>query len=232
MKKLFITLAVAALALPTFAAPAPYYVAGDFNGWNAAGNLMAETSAGSGIWTATVSPAAGRHEFKITEGDWSWTAPGPNSWLVADSSGSVTISFDVNTSSDGWLANSQRIGVSASGNANTWTAVGDWQGWNNANAATVMTPIGGGIYEYQQELSDGPHSWKAVATGTWDSISSDSRSINTANYDFNVTGTDNLAVFEVNSLNGTVSLQLIPEPSTLALLGAGLAGLLCLRRRP
>ena len=100
MKKLLITLATAgALVLPALA---DYYVAGDFNGWSATGNLMTETTPGSGIWQATdLNVGSGRHEFKITDGTWDTSYPGPNSWLVADASGVVSISFDVNSYSDG-----------------------------------------------------------------------------------------------------------------------------------
>lgn len=151
MKKLVIIIAVsAALVLPALAQSGTYYVAGDFNGWNAAGNVMTQIS--PGIWQATLNMSTGRHEFKITEGDWSWNIPGTgNSWLYTDGSGNVTVTYDVNTYADGWSSTSGRIGVNV--DPGTWTAVGDWQGWNNANPATAMTALGGGIYELQYAIA-------------------------------------------------------------------------------
>jgi hypothetical protein len=226
MKKLFIALFTAgALALPALAAPPPYYVAGDFNGWNAAGNLMTETSPGSGIWQVSLNMSSGRHEFKITEGDWSWNFPGPNSWLYTDGSGNITITYDANTYADGWSSTSQRIGLSV--DPGSWTAAGDFEGWNNA--AANMTPLGGGIYEYTL-TTPGTWNWKPVVTGTWDSISWDNRSVGTANWQFTV-GVGEEADLYVNAFAGTARIDIVPEPSTLALLGCGLAAGFCWLRR-
>jgi pullulanase len=226
MKKLFIALLTAgALASSALAAPPPpYYVAGDFNGWNAAGNLMTETSAGSGIWQVSLNMSAGRHEFKITEGDWGWNYPGPNSWLYADSLGNISITYDANTYADGWSPTSQRIGESV--DPGTWTAAGSFQGWNNA--AGNMTPLGGGIYEYTV-TTPGSYTWKAVVTGTWDSISWDNRSVATSDWNFTVAD-EKQAHLYVNALAGTAMVEIVPEPSTLALLGLA-AGFCWLRRK-
>ena len=228
MKKLFIALLTAgALASSALAAPPPpYYVAGDFNGWNAAGNLMTETSAGSGIWQVSLNMSAGRHEFKITEGDWGWNFPGPNSWLYADSLGNISITYDANTYADGWSPTSQRIGESV--DPGSWTAAGDFEGWNNA--AGNMTPLGGGIYEYTL-TTPGTWNWKAVVTGTptWDSISWDNRSVGTANWQFTVPDGEK-AILSVNAFAGTARVDIVPEPSTLALLGLA-AGFCWLRRK-
>ena len=227
MRKILTTIAAAAMSLPAFAA---YDVAGDFNGWNAAGNAMTETFAGSGIWQVGLTGlSTGRHEFKITDGTWSnnWPDTG-NSWLFTDGSGNVTITFDANTYTDGWNGSWGRMGLST--DPGTWTAAGDWQGWNNADGATAMTSIGGGVYEYQQVLAPGSYQYKAVVTGSWDAIGDNFRCVNANTTAFTL-ATSTLVTFEVNALNGS-EIVMVPEPSNLVLLCGGLvAAFFGLRRR-
>ena len=232
MKKQYIALLTAgALALPALA-QTNYYVAGDFNGWNAAGNLMTMTSPGI-FQVSLTSIGSGRHEFKVTDGTWGWNFPGPNSWLYTDGSGNITISYDANTYADGWSSASQRIGLNV--DPGSWTAAGNFQvaagegsDWNNA--AGNMTALGGGIYKYTLSVP-GTWDWKAVVTGSWDSISWDNRSVGTANWQFTVNPGE-VANLYVNAFAGTAMITIIPEPSTLTLLGCGLAAGFCwLRRR-
>ena len=71
------------------------------------------------------------------------------------------------------------------------------------------------------------------AGSTWDSISSDNRSVGTGNWAFTINPGQEAELF-VNALAGTanVTIVTVPEPSVLALLGFGLgAGLCWLRRR-
>jgi len=231
MKKLLIVTAALAVSIPVFGQLTPYYLAGDFNSWNAAGNVMTETFAGSGIWQVTLTGlSAGRHEFKVTEGDWAWNYPGANSWLYAPADGNITITYDVNTYSDGWSATAQRIGLSA--DLGTWTAVGDFQGWNNADATTAMTALGGGIYEYTL-TTVGSWNWKPCVTGSWDAISWDNRSIATANWSFTVNAGEAANLY-VDGLKGVAKVEIVtvPEPTTMALCAlAGLAMLVVARRR-
>jgi len=215
--------AVALAATPSFG---DYYLAGDFNGWNAAGNAM--TDMGGGIWEADLAGiGAGRHEFKITMGDWGWSYPGPNSWLYADGSGNATIRWDVNTGiSDGWSPTENRIG---GGDPGAWTAVGSFNGWNNADPATALVAQGGGIYKLTTVLAPGNYEWKAVATGSWDSISWDNRSVNTGNWGFSTDAVNNTVTFWVDAAAGTARIDVTPEPATIGLLLIGAAFIM--RRR-
>jgi hypothetical protein len=222
MIKTLTTIAVlAAMTLPALAQNTPYYITGDFDGWNASGSVM--TQIAPGVWQDTLTGlSVGRHEFKVTEGDWNWSTPGSgNSWLYTDSSGSVTITYDANTYNDGWVSATGRIGVNI--DPGTWTAVGDWEGWNNANPATAMTSIGGGIYELQYDIATpGSYQYKAVDTGSWDAIGSDARSVNASTLDFTTTVANQDVDFFVNASAGTIMTELVPEPATLSLLGLGL----------
>lgn len=225
MRKLIVATLLALAATPAFGA---YYVAGDFNGWNAAGNIM--TDMGGGIWQTTLSGVGGRHEFKVTIGDWSQNWPGSgNSWFFGDGSGNVTLTFNANDIQDGWRGNWGRMGTST--DPGTWTAVGDWQGWNNANPATAMAPQGGGIYKTQATLAPGWYQWKAVVTGSWDAIGDDFRSVNANTTWFEVTAEKPTAVFWVDALNGIIKVETVPEPATLGLMVLGGLGLLRRRAR-
>lgn len=219
-----------------------YYVAGDFNGWNSAGNLMTETSSGSGIWQVSLTGlgASARHEFKITDGTWSsgqwssgsWPNPG-NSWFYADANGDITITYDSNTYSDGWQNTTDRIGVNT--DPGTWTAVGDWQStqWVNNDPTTAMASQGGGIYMLQYTIGTaGTYQYKAVDTGSWDAIGADARGVNADNLPFTTISANQQVDFYVNALAGTIKVTVVPEPTSMAFIGFfGLASLLSLRRR-
>jgi hypothetical protein len=211
----------AVLCMCSVASATSYYVAGDFKGWDSAGDAMTETS--SGVWSATLSaPVAGRHEFKITNGSWSWTYPQSNSWFYADGLSDVTITFNTNVVSDGWQPAQYRLGVST--DPTTWTLTGEFNYWTNSDPSYTMLAQGGGIYKVSVLLDPGTYQYKPVVTGAWDSIGIDGRSINTAN--MSITTTDSQVVdFYVDALGGTVKAEVASTSGSVSVLAPNGGGL-------
>jgi hypothetical protein len=234
MKSVLVLVAVGLLA---GTALADFYVAADWNSWNPAGDLM--TDLGGGVWgldvtTAVTGDGGGdvRHEFKITDGsstwDFAWPSSG-NSWLWTDADGNITITYDTNTYADGWVNDSDRIGLDYEP-GHQWQAVGDFNGWNNNDSGWYMSSTlrAAGIYEVQGTIATpGNYVWKAIEAGTWDAIGGDARSVNADNVPFTTTAANEQVTFQVDVLTGDV--RFIPEPASLALLGLG--GVALLRRR-
>jgi len=208
-------------AFALFPPPPPpvWYVRGEFNGWgtdnpmNDAGS-NGDAVAGDGIFTALASIATtGRYEFKVANEDWSTAYPASgNSWLETTLDGEdVTITFNTNNLSDGWLPETHIIGVSTEPGA--WTAVGDWEGWDNANPATAMSSLGNGQYELLTSIaSPGSYQFKAVKTGTWDAVGADGRGVNAATVNFETLAADQNVTFTVDALAGRVNVAVEEIP--------------------
>jgi glycosidase len=215
------TTAVLAVSTHYPASPPPsWYVRGDFNGWGTSDPMYDDGTHGDavawdGILTAQVAIAtAGRYPFKAASADWSTSYPtSGDSWLETTVDGEVvTITFDTNTYSDGWLPETNIIGVSTEPGA--WTAVGEWQGWDNANPATAMTALGDGIYELVTTVASiGTHQYKAVKTGsdTWDAVGSDGRGVNAGTASFETTVACQNVTFTVDALAGRIQVM-VEEP--------------------
>jgi len=204
--------------------PSIWLVRGSFNGW--AGDdyplyddgTHGDVTAGDNIFTAEIAiPSAGRHEFKVTTADWSTSYPPANSWLVTQADNQiVTIFLDANLYEDGWLPAANRIGVLDSTTA--WTAVGNWQGWNNANPDTGMADAGDGTFRLTYAIpAPGTYEYKAVATGTWDAVGADGRNVNAGTLLFTTVEAGQHATFFVNPSTGAAYVELeevqpVPKP--------------------
>ncbi|MBN2503463.1 MAG: hypothetical protein JXB38_21990 [Anaerolineales bacterium] len=199
--------------------PAAWYVRGDFNGWDTSDpmyddGLHGDATAGDGIYTAeVVVSTTGRYEFKIANEDWSASYPASgNCWLETSSDAeTVVVSFDTNLTADGWLPETDIIGVSTEPGA--WTAVGDWQGWDNANPASSMMPRGDGIYDLTATVAaPGSYQYKAVKTGTWDAVGADGRGVNAGTATFETTQADQNVTFTVDALTGRIMVAVEAAP--------------------
>jgi uncharacterized repeat protein (TIGR01451 family) len=173
---------VTALLVPPSAVRAagpPWYVNGSWDGW-AAGVQMyddgthADAAAADGIYTVQIHVTAiAKYEFKANDSASEWYPASGNAWFFADSDDyTATITLDTNTYTDGWEP--VHYIVSADDAHANWTAVGDWQGWNEVNTATVMSLVGSDYKLIAQIATTGTHEYKAVLTGSWDALGPDS----------------------------------------------------------
>ncbi|MGD8398647.1 MAG: hypothetical protein PVG11_07305, partial [Anaerolineae bacterium] len=201
------------------AAPSIWYVRGDFNGWGTSDPLYDDGTHGDlvpddGVFAAEVTIATvGRYEWKVGLADWSVSYPTTgNSWCVTTVANQVLrFTFDSNTYADGWLPDVNIIGVDDG--VDIWTAVGDWQGWNNADPATAMSHIGYGRYylAYQVPIA-GSHEYKAVVTGSWDALGADNRSINASTVPFDTTTAGEWVYFMADTATGRVDVHVPGTP--------------------
>jgi glycosidase len=205
-------------AIALFPPPA-WYVRGDFNGWGTSDPMFddgthGDVTPGDGVYTAQVTiEMRARHEFRVATDDWATGHPGSgNSWLTTTTPDeTVTFTFDINAYADGWLPETNIIGVSSDPGA--WTAVGDWQGWDNADPATTMTGLGGGVYEFTTAIAvPGSYQYKAVKTGSWDAIGADGRSVNANTATFETIAADQNVTFSVDAHSGRVQVAMEPVP--------------------
>ena len=192
------------------------HVAGSMQGWDPGSHPM--TDLGGNIWELTFNglTPGGLELFKITDGTWDNSLPGDNSWLYADPNGDITITYDGNLYSDGWAPDRDRLGLDS--DPGTWNAAGDFMDgipgeivppdWQNNDPNFVMVSQGNGVYMYEGTgIQPGTYYWKAVISGTWDSISWDERSIDTANMQFDIASTSDIYRFYVDDLTGVVKVE-------------------------
>ena len=209
---------------PVSTSTGPWHVAGAFNDWNNASTPLFDDGTngdllgGDGVFMADVTiPTAGRYEWKVTNGTWDVSFPADNSWLITIADNQVVkLSFDTNDhSADAGLEllPSTNI-VHAWDDANTFTAVGSFQGWDNANPDTGLGYTGHGSYLLNhQMLTPGSYEGKIVVTGSWDGFGLDGRSINAANIPFTTYAEDDMVYFYLDYRVGRVGIFGPPAPT-------------------
>ena len=205
--------------------PGELYAPGEPNGWDNT-TSMPETGGDTNIFAYSYDPnfvdsedpnSHTRFDILRISGDWDSKIHGSgNQWFSKPHVPQmITITLDANTYDDGWLPVENRVGVSWEDPNKTWTAVGSFQSeaagggdWDNAHPGTLMTARGGGIYTYDTELLPaGTYEWKAVVTGSWDSIGGNSRNVNSDNSSFTVDNDFDPVTLYVNVLQGTLKVE-------------------------
>lgn len=199
-------------------------VTGSMNGWNNTANPMFDDGtngdliAEDGIYSLALSvPTAGFSGWKVVEcGNWDNAFPGADSWLITNNLDQlVTFTFDTND----YSLNAGMVLMPASNIVNaigddlptSFTAVGDFQGWNNTDLTTLMTNMGNGFYRLVYTIpSAGSYIGKAVLTNTWNGFGADGRSSDAANISFTTTEPNQDVVFLLDSFSG----RLLIEPAS------------------
>lgn len=207
---------------PVTSGAGTWCAAGDFNGWSMSplydDGTNGDIVGGDGVFTTDAAiAAAGRYEWKVTNCTWDVTYPSANSWLLTTAADqTVKLCFDTNDHSAdvGWdLVPAVNI-VHAWDSSSNFTAVGDWQGWNNANPATALAAIGRGFYRLDAPVaSSGAHEYKIAVTGSWDAIGNDNRSINAGNIPFTTSTAGDVVPFLLDYRTGRTGVFPPPPPT-------------------
>ncbi len=199
---------------------AQWYLRGTMNGWSGTQDQLSDDGthgdllAGDGIYSlAYTFSAGGEHEWKITVNDWSTNYPSSNAWLSVGAGQTVLFTLDTNTYNDGWQPATNIVNANDNVGAN-WTAVGDWQSWNNSDPNTKMQDMGLGQYVLTRTMATpGAYMYKAVKTGTWHAVGSDGRGVDASNVEFQTYTPDQVVGFFLDAARSRVRVFVL-KPAT------------------
>lgn len=221
-----LVLSVLALTAASAWAAGPYYMRGDFNGWNA-DNVM--TDMGGGHWQGTITGLndGQAYEYKLANADWSENWPGSNGKIQGNAAGQATFHLWLDSGADGWNPAGPRAGYDDLGWG--WEIMGAFNGWSDPVAS--LTNMGGGLYSGNYTVATpGAYEFKFRKAGDWGiSIGGDFGN-SAGNASVTTTLPDQVVQFQLDLPNGRWQTNLVPEPATLTLLVGGLVALMRRRR--
>ncbi|MBN1874645.1 MAG: hypothetical protein JXA33_10480 [Anaerolineae bacterium] len=201
-------------------------LAGGMNGWNNSSTPLYDDGThgdligGDGIFSVDYTIAtAGTTGWKVVGcGSWDTTYPAKDSWVTTSTADQVVkFTFDTNDHSDdaGWdLLPAQYIVHAFDDEPSTFTAVGDFQDWDNTDPNTVLTAAGPRLYTLAYSVATpGDYSGKITTTGSWNAYGADGRSSDAANVNFTTTAPNQTIYFLLNTATGrmTVHVPISPE---------------------
>lgn len=157
------------------AAPAAgdWYVAGTMNEWNPCDAAFKMDDNGDGTYTYILDVTAGSHAMKVTNGTWDVNfggdgADGNLEFTTGD--GELTITFDgtaISLSGADVVVGGTEPTEPAAPEGTDWYVAGDFNSWNQCDAAYKMTDNGNGTFSVTFAMTAGAHELK-VTNGTWD----------------------------------------------------------------
>ena len=195
--------------------------AGGLNGWNNSSTPLYDDGTfgdqipGDGVYSWTTSvPTPGDDSWKAVEcGSWSNTHPAQNSWFtttVPNQSVSFTVDTNDYSTNAGMalLPASNIVNVRGDSLPSSFTAVGDFQGWNNTDPNTGLDDLGNGFYRLIYTIpTAGNYIGKVVVTGSWLGFGADGRSSDAANINFTTTTDNQDMVFLLDSYSGRLLIE-------------------------
>ncbi|MEW5987056.1 MAG: alpha-amylase family glycosyl hydrolase [Chloroflexota bacterium] len=200
--------------------------------------LSGDLFADDGVFSLAYTVAtAGRHEWKIVEcGNWGNAYPANNAWLLTSAANQVVkFTFDTNDHSgdagaglvpaqnivNAWDDAGQVVGGRwqvARGTEGTqgtegttvvgFTAVGDFQGWNNSDPNTALTHVGNGLYRLAYTIAaPGSYIGKVTQTGSWgEQYGADGRSVDGVNLSFTTTTANETIIVLLDTRSGRLTI--------------------------
>jgi hypothetical protein len=192
---------------------------------------MTDLGGGHFAVTATGMSVGQVTAYKIALEDWTANYPGSDGKTVADAAGKITFHFyDSGSWSDGWNpAASPRVGYDDPQQFG-WDLPGSMNGWSGG-AGWDLTDMGSGLYRGVFALNAGTHDFKFRKAGDWSIAIGDNFGNSAANNSVTVANNGDLWAFELDLPDGRWRTYQVPEPSTIALFGVALVGLVGLTRR-
>lgn len=204
------------LAAPSQEEPHSWCLAGDFQEWNAESDFLNDAGqngdrlAGDGIYSLNYEFARpGKYSWKIVAcGNWNVAFPDEPAWVyVTQRAQVVTFTLDTNRYRDEALL-PVRFAVNANDlEAGDFTAVSDFQGWDNRGPATTLEPAGKDRYRLVYRVSTpGTYTGYVVVTETWDGFGANGRSTHPAPLQFNTTKANEPVIFLLDKSTGRTGI--------------------------